>query len=162
MAAFLAAATVSRADALNLVFDAPYQFTTAGNTLTFDVTILNTDAVDTIYLNNDDANVDSPLTLDDSGFFNNAPISLGPSTSSLDFELFTVTVPDGTPYGVYTGTFEILGGGPSDDNEVGIATFDIQVTPEPTSLLLLLTGLAGLAAMRLRARFTGNLCTRVR
>jgi hypothetical protein len=161
-AAFLAAGAVSRADTLNLVLDAPYQLTTGSNTVTFDVTIYNTGAADTIYLDGDSFNIDSPLTLDDSGFFDNAPTSLGPSDSSSDFELFTVTVPDGTPTGLYTGSFEILGGGPSDDNVIGVADFDVQVTPEPTSLLLLLTGLAGLAVMRLRGRFTGNLCSKER
>lgn len=156
MAAFLAAATAARADTLDLVLDAPYQLTPGGNTLTFDVTIYNTDAVDTIYLNSDNSNVDLPLTLDNSGFFSNAPSSLGPSGSSVDFELFTVTVPEGTPYGVYTGTFEILGGGPSDDNLLGTALFNVQVTPEPASLLLLLTGLAALAGMRLRSQFAGS------
>jgi hypothetical protein len=106
--------------------------------------LFNTDPTNTIYLNADSNNVDSPLTVDDSGFFNNAPFSLAPSSSSGDFELFTVDIPNGTPVGLYTGSFEILGGGPSDQNVVGTATFDVEITPDPGTLLLLGTGLLAL------------------
>ena len=75
---------------------------------------------------------------------------MAPSSSSGDFELFTVDIPNGTPVGLYAGSFEILGGGPSDQNVVGTATFDVQITPEPGSLLLLATGLFALGVMARR------------
>lgn len=144
MAGFLLAGTAAKADPISIVLDSPFQIGQPGTSVTFDATLFNTDPTNTIYLNADSNNVDSPLTVDDSGFFNNAPFSLAPSSSSGDFELFTVDIPNGTPVGLYTGSFEILGGGPSDQNVVGTATFDVEITPEPGTLLLLGTGLLAL------------------
>jgi hypothetical protein len=148
IAAFLMAGTAAKADPLSIVFNSPSQLTLPGNTLTFDVTVYNTDPANTIFLNSDSYNIDAPLTLDDgsstftTGFWAFAPLSLAPSSSSGDFELFTLTIPYGTPYGLYTGSFEILGGDTnSDQNVVGTADFDAYVTPEPSSLSLLGIGL---------------------
>jgi hypothetical protein len=61
--------------------------------------------------------------------------------------LFNVDIPEETPLGLYTGSFEILGGGdPSDDTDVaGSANFDASVTPEPPNFLLFGAGMLALA-----------------
>jgi hypothetical protein len=145
--------TAAKADPLSLTFDSSYQSGLEGQTLTFDVNITN-DSSDTVYLNGDFSYVDSPLTLNDE-FNVNAPLSLDPGGSSVDFELLTVTIPLGTPVDLYTGYFQIYGGGgSSEDYLLGSADFDINVTPEPSSVvpepssyLLFGTGLAVLAGI---------------
>jgi hypothetical protein len=155
-AVLLAGGRPAKADPypLSLALDAAFQSGTPGETLTFNVDITNLDPVDTIYLNADSYNLDSPLSLDDTGFFANAPFFLDPSTASGDFELFTVSIPIEAPLGIYTGSFEIVGGGPTDDTDVvGSADFDVDVTPEPSSLLLLATGLMVLGGLAKRKIF---------
>lgn len=145
IAGYLLAGTAAKADPLSLTFASPYQSGVAGDTLTFNATVTNNDLVEVVYLNSDSVSVDPPLMLDDSPFFINFPLFLNPG-NSYSGELFNVQIPDGTPIGLYAGTFEILGG--SDGNAQGIvasADFDVNVTPEPSSLLLLASGLAGLA-----------------
>jgi hypothetical protein len=114
-----------------------------------------TDGGVTEYLNGDHAFVDLPATLDDSGFNTNAPLSMNPG-DSWSGVIFTVTAPPFTAGSSndYSGYFAILGGSsPSDGaDQLGLQNFDIQVTPEPTSLLLLTSGLIVLlATMKLRA-----------
>jgi PEP-CTERM motif len=150
--AFLVAGTAANADPLSITLDSPYQNVGPGQTVTFTATITNLDPTDTMYLNGDSFNLDAPLSLDDSGFWNNSPFSLDPSSSSGDIELFTVSAPFDA-VGLYSGSFEILGGDPSDFTDVvGSATFNVNVTPEPSSLLLLGSGLMGLATTVRRRR----------
>jgi hypothetical protein len=138
--------TTAKADTLSLTLDSPYQTGIEGQTLTFDVNITN-DSSDMVYLNGDFYYVDSPLTVN-SEFNDNAPLFLLPGDSSGDFELFTVTIPLGTPVGLYAGYVQIKGGGgSSDDYVLGSADFDINVVPEPSSYLLFGTGLAVLAGI---------------
>ena len=95
--AFLMAGPAAKADTN---FDNPRRTLSeqqcSTETLAFTATVMNLDSINTVYLNGDAFNLDSPLTLDDSGFWTSAPLSLGPSASSGDFELFTVYVPLGT------------------------------------------------------------------
>jgi hypothetical protein len=148
----LLAGTAAKADPLTITLDSPYQ---AGpqSVFTFDGTITNTSGA-TVYLNGDFFLLDSPLTYDDTDFVNNAPPTLDAGASSPDIALFTVTVPFGTPMGLYTGTFQILGGGNNSASDVvASANFDIQVTPEPPGFLLLATGLLALGALARRKLF---------
>lgn len=147
IAGLLLASTAAKADpVITLTLDAPYQIG-AGPVFDFYGTITNADLnLDdpTVYLNGDGFPVlDSGLTADDDGFYVNAPLNLDSGQSSGDILLFTMTAP---AYSFYTGTYAIYGGyGDSDSNLLAAENFNIEVTPEPSSLSLLGVGLfAGL------------------
>jgi len=146
VAFFLSAGAGARADSLSIVLALPFQSGVEGlvDEFQFDATVTN-ESSQTVYLNGDAFSVDAPLAVDDSPFFA-YPLSLG-AGDSYTGPLFNVDVPPGAPQGLYAGSFEIIGGGPTDYTDVaGAADFNAQITPEPSSLLLMASGLAGLAA----------------
>ena len=146
----LLAGTAARAGTLSINLLAPFQ-SGPGNVFAFNATVTNTSG-STVFLNADAFNVAAPLMVDDGPFFL-TPISLGPSNSFTAL-LFNVNVPAGTPVGVYAGSFEILGSAnPTDTTTVaGSAVFNVQATPEPSSLILVLMGFAGVGGSLLRRR----------
>jgi hypothetical protein len=148
--AFIASAPAS-ADIINFSLVNPPQSAIPGSLLSFSATVsapLTNGAA--VFLNADSNNIDNPLTLDDSGFVNNFPLSLVPGQSFTGV-LFTVTVPAFAAPNTYDGFFEIDGGADGNaGNSLGSVNFQIQVVPEPATAGLLLGGLAGIAAMVFR------------
>lgn len=154
VAGVLLASTEAKADSLSLTITQAYQTGSFGGLLTFDATVTDTAATGTVYLNSDSTTLSGSLVLDDTPFFDNFPLSLD-GGDSYTGELFTVSIPSGVSPGLYPGAFEILGGGPSDFTDViASANFDVNViTPEPTSLVLLLTGLVMMNLLGFRGVF---------
>jgi len=144
--ALLVGSALAKADSISIVLSPDYQIGGGGDTLEFDATVTNLTAA-TVWLNSDSYNVDAPLTLDDTAYFNNFPLSLAPAGQPGDVAtgwLFTVDVWSGTPVGLYGGNFGIVGGDIDDFSDViGSADFTVQITPEPPAWQL--TGMALLA-----------------
>ena len=88
------------------------------------------------------------LMSDSNFFFANVPGTYLP-TEFYTGPILGITIAPGTPVGAYFGTLTLLGGGDEFAlNDLGSANFELDVVPEPASLVLLATGLAGLFAYR--------------
>jgi len=150
----VASASSARADAV-LTFTSPTLVITSGGTVEFDGTLTNTGA-DDIYLNSDTFSLLFPdLTFDDSPFIFEAPLSLS-AGNSYTGPFIDVTADVTILPGTYSSTFTILGGADSNAlNDIASEDFAVDVasassTPEPSPLLLLVTGLAMIGVMRMR------------
>lgn len=125
----------------------------SGNVVTVDGTITN-NTTDTVYLNGEDFTFGSMVFAkgDTIDFFLNAPISLAPDSSFGLIALFTFQIAPGTSNDAYSGNFlDIIGGtSPSDFTDVlASSEFSVNVTatPEPGTLVLLITGLLPITAL---------------
>jgi hypothetical protein len=140
--AFLLAATAAKADTypLTITFDSAVQTGLGGQTFTFDGIITNVSG-SLVNLSSDSFTLAAGSVSND--FFLTTPASLAAGASSSDLALFAITVAQGTPVGLYTEVYQILDG----STVVGDVTFDIYITPEPGTILLLGTGLLLLAGL---------------
>lgn len=149
-------ASAARAQSLDVTLNDSTVVVNQGATIVdFYATITDPSTTATVYLNGDNPTTSSPfLTVDDTPFFNNAPLLLAPGQSSGLLELFAVDLPASTPQGIYSGNvFSILGGSNgSAANDVADIHFTVGVTaptatraPEidPASALSGLTLLVG-------------------
>lgn len=154
-AVLLMSSAVARADSLNLSLLSPVTGY-PGNTLSVTGTIVApTTNSGVVYLNSDALTLSGSFLLDDSPFILNAPLTMAPGTT-YTAALFNVTILPAASEGTYTGFFTILGGDGSNPSALNAlsntASFDVRVVPEPTTVLVLGAGLAGLAASRRRKR----------
>jgi hypothetical protein len=152
--------SMARAQTLDVTLSNSTVAVTQGTTaVDFYGTITDPSTAATIFLNGDTASTSTNLlTVDDTPFFTNAPISLSPGQRSGLLELFAVDLPANTPQGIYSGNvFSILGGadGNAVDNLADVH-FSVDVTartgveaPEigPASAIASLTLLAGTFAV---------------
>jgi PEP-CTERM motif len=150
------------ADTVNLTFVATTVVVAPGGTATFEATIsAPVGKGGSIFLNSDSITFLLPAgnVIDDSGLFNNFPVSLNPGESDTE-ELFTVTIPKGAAPGFYNGIYELQGG--ADGNASGViasSAFVVDVvgaTPEPSSVVLMMSGMVSAAAFGLRRRVGGR------
>jgi hypothetical protein len=137
------------ADVLNFDLTSSSLSAPAGTPTTLEFTgTLSNPGTTVVFLNGDVNFLDQSMTLDDSPFFNFAPLSLA-GGASYNGPFFDVDVYPTTPSGIYPGTFTIQGG--ANDNafdNLATADFTVKVTgsavavPEPGYFAVLLFALA--------------------
>jgi hypothetical protein len=120
-----------------------------GETVSFFGIITNTGSA-TAFLSGDSFTF--PLVVDDMPFLVNVPPSLAPGASFAG-GIFDAVVPPATPFGTYTGVFNVLGGdAPSDSAVLASSDFGVTVVPEPATWSGALGGILAAALMRYRRR----------
>jgi hypothetical protein len=121
-------AAVAGAATIDLSLTSSLVYTQSAGPVQFSGTITNT-GPGPAFINGD--TVTSQLPFDDTSFLLNVPPVLGPG-ATFTGPLFAILVSPSLPVGLYTGTFDVLGGdGPNATDVLGSTTFGVQVVPEP-------------------------------
>ena len=150
-AGLLAAVSCAHAAVIDVSLTSSLLRANGPGTLVFSGTIENTGTT-TAYLNGTSSTIPGPLTIDDTPFFVLVPAVLN-AGDLYTGPLFNVTVPSGTAFGLYTGTFNVLGGDTGSELDVlDTVTFGVQAVPEPATTALVAAGLLGLTAAVRRRR----------
>ncbi len=143
------------ADSVSLTLNSPSSVSPqTGGTLDYIGTIAaaSTNTGDE-YINGDAYSIGAPFTVNDSGFYSNFPGFLTPGQTVTGL-FFDIVVPADSAIGTYTGSFTLLGGSTAiAADSLATASFSAAVTPEPSTWLLLGTGVLG-AGVLLRRRNT--------